>query len=135
MYYEITNLKNIRSRFIVIIVISSVRIIFISVTIYQFKIILCSFLKCPIITLPLAFAKGTALDITFFAAASLRTAGFCAVQQPQNVTISKFSGAIGVAGSRNIGSKHLFVVSLIQPYCSTSNGQVVLGIIFLQILH
>ena len=83
---QITNLIIIISRFkfivisITIRVISSVRFIFIRVTIYQFKIILCSFVKCPtpIATLPLTFAKGTVLDITFFAAASFRTAGFSA---------------------------------------------------------
>ena len=44
------------------------------------------------------------------------------LQQPQDVTFSKLSGAIGVVESRNTGSTVLLVLSLTHPNCSTSSG-------------
>ena len=83
----------------------------------------CAYLGCrTITTFALTFAQLATCNIGLFSLQlHLRLLQGFWLQQPQNVTFSKLSGAIGVVESRNTGSTVLLVLSLTHPNCSTSS--------------
>ena len=92
--------------------------------IHDHEIIIVHFLGCrTITTFALTFAQLATCNIGLFSLQlHLRLLQGFWLQQPQNVTFSKLSGAIGVVESKNTGSTVLLVLSLTHPNCSTSSG-------------
>ena len=93
--------------------------------IYDREIIIVHFLGCRTITLlqhsPLHLHNSPHVTLACLQLHLRLLQGFW-LQQPQNVTFSKLSGAIGVVESRYTGSTVLLVLFLTQPNCSTSSG-------------